>query len=116
MTLDKKNSKLNLYNSYVLVVAFFLVRILTIAPIWYIFYTLIGSPEWNSIEVKYKFVCVVTSLPLDILNLTWFSKIIQIALKYRKAANKEMPVLPEEFKQSMHDHRAVKNGHVCKEE
>ena len=50
--------------------------------------SLIGSPDWNDIDLLHKFVLVGTSLPLDFLNVLWFYKIIKIALRYRKDENK----------------------------
>lgn len=82
LTLNKKNSKLFVTNGLILLVSFFLVRIVTIVPNWYLFFDSINSPAWYSIELKYKLICVVSCIPLDILNVYWFSKIISGALKF----------------------------------
>ena len=88
LTLNKKTNKLFVYNAYLIFLAFLTCRIIPILPIWGRILSLIGTPIWNEVEIFYKFVCVGTSLPLDILNLFWFYKIIKIFLKYRKDGNK----------------------------
>ena len=81
LTMGKKNSKLYVWNGVALVIMFALVRISTIIPIWSLFFSLMDSPAWNSIELKYKLICVLSSAPLDLLNIFWFSKILRILLK-----------------------------------
>jgi hypothetical protein len=79
VTLNKKNTKLYIYNGFALLFAFFCVRILTIVPNWYAFFSLINTPEFASIELKYKVICVLSCIPLDCLNLFWFSKMLRMA-------------------------------------
>lgn len=86
LTLNKKDSRLYLINGILLIVVFFLVRIVTILPLWTIFYSLMSTPTWDLIELKYKFICVFSSAPLDFLNVYWFGKIINIVLKVLRAA------------------------------
>ena len=88
LTLNKKTSKLYLYNGVLLVLSFFIVRICTIFPNWYTFFSLIDTHEFHSIELKFKFVCVLSCVPLDALNLFWFSKIINILAKSIRANKK----------------------------
>lgn len=82
LTLKKKESKLYFWNGLAGFLVFGLVRILTIIPNWMIFFSLIETPEWNSVEFKNKFICVASSAPLDLLNIYWFSKIARMVLKY----------------------------------
>jgi hypothetical protein len=82
--MNKKNSKFYIYNGFMLLIAFFFVRILTIVPNWYVFFSLINTPEFHSIELKYKIVCVFSSFPLDCLNVFWFSKMFRMAKKSMK--------------------------------
>jgi hypothetical protein len=103
-TLNRKNSKLYVTNGLLLLFAFFLVRIITIVPNWYLFIESVQSPGWNSVELKYKLICVGSCIPLDILNIYWFSKIVKGALKF--FAKKEKDV------HSDHDAKKILNGHV----
>ena len=88
LSLKKKTSKLNLYNSYLIFLAFLICRILPILPIWGQLISLVGSSQWNEINTFHKCICIFTSIPLDILNVFWFYKIIKIFLKHRKDGNK----------------------------
>ena len=81
LTLNMKSSKLYMYNGIATAVMFFLVRILTIAPNWLIFYACMNMPIWHSVHFVHKFICVFSSVPLDCLNVYWFSKIMAIVIK-----------------------------------
>ena len=85
LTLKMKETQLYFYNGVMLVTVFALVRIVTIVPNWMIFYSLMDTPAWNSVDFKHKLVCVVTSSPLDVLNLFWFGKIVRILLKHQRS-------------------------------
>lgn len=63
-------------------IAFFVVRIATIPLLWLTFFQSINTPEWYSILLKYKFICVGSCIPLDCLNVYWFSKIVAIVIKF----------------------------------
>lgn len=89
VTLNKKDSKYFKYNAYIMVITFCLCRIFPIVPIWLQFYSLINTPTWNQISLFDKFLCVGSSMPLDILNVWWFSKIVKGALKYRSETAKK---------------------------
>lgn len=82
LTLKKKDSKVYFWNGIITVIVFGMVRILTIIPNWMVFFSLIETPAWNSIIFRHKFICVCSSAPLDILNIYWFAKIIQISIKH----------------------------------
>ncbi|RNA01917.1 transmembrane 56-B-like [Brachionus plicatilis] len=81
LTLNKKKSKLYMYNGICLILVFTLVRILQIVPNWRIFFELMNTAEWASIEFRYKLICVGSCVPLDVLNVYWFTKIINIVIK-----------------------------------
>lgn len=81
LSLKMKDTKLYFWNGIAVLLVFTIVRIVTIVPNWLIFVSLMDTPEWNSVEFKHKFACVVTSAPLDCLNLLWFTKIIRIVIK-----------------------------------
>ncbi|CAF0711144.1 unnamed protein product [Brachionus calyciflorus] len=81
LTINQKDSKLYKINGIFLIVVFTLVRIVQMIPNWLIFFESMNTLEWSSIEMKYKIVCVGSCVPLDILNLYWFSKIIKIVYK-----------------------------------
>lgn len=67
-----------------MLISFALCRILPIIPLWIQFYSMYQSELWSQISLLDKFVCVFSSLPLDILNIYWFSKIAKGCLKARK--------------------------------
>lgn len=103
LTMNKKNSKWYTYNGLLLLIAFTCVRILTIVPIWYIFFTTMNTPEFHSIELKHKFVCVFSSSPLDVLNLFWWSKMIRMVRKsffpQSSASAKKMVIIKQNQQQ-----------------
>jgi hypothetical protein len=100
--MNKKNSKFYIYNGFMLLIAFFFVRILTILPNWHAFFSLMHTHEFHSIETKYKIICVFSCVPLDGLNLFWFSKMFRMAKRSFKVllanetsaaeSNKQTPV------------------------
>lgn len=85
LSLKMKDTKLYFWNGIAVLVVFTFVRIVTIIPNWLIFFSLMETPEWNSVEFKHKVACVVSSAPLDFLNLMWFTKIIRIVIKSLKS-------------------------------
>ncbi len=76
-----KDSKLYFWNGIAALIVFTIVRIMTILPNWLIFFSLMETPEWNSVQFKHKFACVVSSAPLDCLNILWYTKILRIVIK-----------------------------------
>jgi len=84
LAFNMKNSKFYNYNGIMIFIVFGLFRIATIIPLWLIFYNLTNTPQWLTISVFHKILCVSTSLPLDILNLYWYYKIINIVWKFFK--------------------------------
>jgi hypothetical protein len=76
LSVGKKDSLLYLINGIFILVVFGVFRLLSIPPVWYSFYISIGSQQWKAVPTVYKFLCCATSLPLDILNVYWYSKII----------------------------------------
>ena len=75
------------------IIVFFLVRIITIIPNWMIFFESFESPYWNQVHLFHKIVCVGSTIPLDFLNLYWFSKIINIIMKLFKSVKTEKKTL-----------------------
>jgi hypothetical protein len=51
------------------------------------FYDSTLTPAWNSVDFKHKFICVTSSLPLDILNIYWFKKIFIMGWKTLKSSS-----------------------------
>lgn len=84
LTLNQKNTRLYFWNGLAIIIVFFAVRIVTIVPNWKIFFELMETPAWNSVDFKHKFICVTSSAPLDILNVYWFVKIIKIIKKHSR--------------------------------
>lgn len=81
LTLNMKSSKWYVYNGIATALMFFAVRIVTIVPNWLIFYACMNMPIWHSVHFVHKFICVFSSMPLDCLNVYWFSKIMAIVVK-----------------------------------
>lgn len=81
--LNMKTSKFYLYNGYMMTAAFLICRMFPIMPLWFQFYSLIGTKKWNQINLIYKCVCIFTSVPLDVLNIYWFGKLVKGCLKHR---------------------------------
>lgn len=82
LTLKLSHTKLYLLNGVITLVVFFFVRVFTIIPNWAIFFSLMNTPEWYSIVLKYKVICVVSCVPLDCLNVYWFGKMIKLACRH----------------------------------
>ena len=79
-----------------------MVRIITIYPIWSIFFSLIEHPAWNSVEFKYKMVCIFSCAPLDILNIYWFGKMLRILIKrMRMQVSEKVNGISEKQNQSL---------------
>ena len=77
-----KYSKYYSINAIFIFVFFFIFRIVPIVPIWLSFYTVTFDPNWDNVSLFYKCLCVLSSTPLDVLNVFWFYRIIAIALKH----------------------------------
>ncbi len=87
LSTNRKETKLYVINGLLLFISFFLVRILTIIPNWYLFFDSMSSPGWNSIPLKYKIICVGSCVPLDVLNVFWYSKIARGVYKFFAKSN-----------------------------
>jgi len=81
LSFRQEESIFYMVNGILVVLVFGLCRVLPIVPIWYIFYEGIGTDAWNKIDLFYKVLCVITSLPLDVLNVYWFQMIFKKAVK-----------------------------------
>ena len=84
--LKRADTKLYVLNALVAIGVFFFVRVATIIPNWAIFFSLMDTPEWYSIVLKYKIICVVSCVPLDCLNVFWFGKMLSMAFSYAKTS------------------------------
>jgi hypothetical protein len=84
LTYNMKNSALYLINGGALIILFFTVRIIAIPPFWYFMYKASQSPHWPHLATYHKIICVGVSIPLDLLNVYWFYKVILIAVKVVK--------------------------------
>ncbi len=84
----KQNTKLYLYNGYLLIMSFFIFRITLILPFWMHGYPFLFDTFWQTLD----YICfsgnAVACLLLDILNIFWFKKLLLGALKYRKDCKK----------------------------
>ncbi|CAH1270113.1 TMEM56 [Branchiostoma lanceolatum] len=87
-----KSSKPYVVNSLALALSFFVFRIATIPPYWYMVYTVYGTAQYNRLLVLNKYIWIVTCLVLDVLNINWFSRIVRGAkriLQKSKQAHSE---------------------------
>lgn len=82
LTLKMKESSIYIYNTLAAVVVFFFIRILTIVPNWWFFFESVNTPDWFKVALIHKIICVGATVPLDLLNIYWFSKIINLIKKY----------------------------------
>jgi hypothetical protein len=87
---NRKDTKLFLYNSYMIVATFTLCRFLPIVPYWIKLFSCMQSAQWLEITNVEKFLFVVSNIPLDALNLYWYIKIVKGAfrlIKKKKSAS-----------------------------
>ncbi len=89
LTFKMKDTKFYLYNALIGTLVFFVFRIVTIIPSWYMLLTLVYIPEWKQVPFIYKIISIGGSIPLDGLNLFWFYRIICIAIKYSKPSREQ---------------------------
>ncbi len=81
---NRKHTRLFVYNSVMILVSFSLCRIAPIIPFWSRVYSLIGTCEWNRLRGDEKILFSISNIPIDVLNLYWYSKIIQASWKHIK--------------------------------
>lgn len=84
LTLKMKYSKLYYFNGMAIIAVFGLFRVLTIVPIWYEFYLSSLNVKFDQVSLLFKVICVITSVPLDVLNVYWYYLIINGMLRYFK--------------------------------
>lgn len=89
LSFQQKNSKWYTINGFFVLLAFGIFRVIPILPIWYSFYSGMHTPEWNQISGFLKFLCVITSLPLDVLNIYWFNLIFSKAVEILKGTESD---------------------------
>jgi hypothetical protein len=77
-----KDTKLYLYNGFIILVTFGLTRIVTLFPIWYLLYSAPNDYKWRQVDIEYKIFVIVASLGLDSLNIYWYYRILVGSLKH----------------------------------
>ncbi len=87
---NRKDTQFYKYNSYVFAVAFTLCRILPIVPIWLKIASLMKSKDWIDMHILQKGLFLVSNVPLDFLNLYWYSKIVRTASLTLFGKNKDV--------------------------
>lgn len=91
LSFEKKDSIWYSINGFLILIAFGVFRVIPILPIWYTFYLGMYTPEWDQIHIFFKFLCVITSLPLDVLNIYWFNLIFSKAIEFLKGNEVDSP-------------------------
>ncbi len=81
-TFNLKDTKLYLYNGFVILITFGLTRIVTLFPIWYLLFKAPNEYKWHQIHTGYKIFVIVASLGLDSLNIYWYYRILIGSLKH----------------------------------
>lgn len=84
--LKKKDSKYYTWNGIMIIISFTIFRILPIVPMWYTLFQLFQHPLWPEVHIGYKFLCIGSSIPLDALNIFWYSKIVRMALNILRSS------------------------------
>lgn len=82
LSFQQKGSGMYKYNGLFIVLTFLVFRIIPIIPIWYSYYDGMSTLAWTQISILYKVICVITSAPLDVLNIFWFKTIFKTAMKF----------------------------------
>ena len=85
-TLDMKATKAYFWNGVVLTAVFFLCRILTLPPCWYLIYSIFGTEQFMRSETA-RYVLVLACFVLDVLNVVWFAKLIRGVIKQLKTVS-----------------------------
>lgn len=82
LTFSMKFTKYYSYNGILIWIFFTVFRIVPIVPIWISFYTVTNDPMWNNVNLFYKCLCILSSTPLDVLNIFWYIRIFSLAKKH----------------------------------
>ncbi|CAF0809336.1 unnamed protein product [Brachionus calyciflorus] len=85
LTLNMKDSKWYIINGIIGFISFGLVRIVTLIPIWKVFFEYISYTQWPTIPLIFKLICLIAGVLLDSLNIYWFYRIISIITKSVKS-------------------------------
>lgn len=89
LMLNKKHTKFYMWNGVLIIASFTIFRIIPILPIWWSFFGLLKLPLWPEVHIGFKFLCLGSSIPLDILNLYWYFKIVRMAVKLLNEVSSE---------------------------
>lgn len=82
MMLDKRESKLFLVNSLLMVATFFLCRIAPFLWVWRDLITALLDPLSVIVPIHLRVWTVMNSIALDALNILWFWKMLRGTIKY----------------------------------
>lgn len=85
---NMKNSIYYTINGVIILITFTVFRIATLPSSWMSLYKLTLLPAWNEVLLIFKCICVFSCIPLDILNINWFFKIITMVVKTLKSKDK----------------------------
>ena len=80
MSFKQENTSFYKLNGLLILLTFFMFRIMPILPIWLSFYNGTTTIVWIKINLFYKTVCILCSAPLDMMNIFWFGSMLKIGL------------------------------------
>ena len=87
LELKKTQTKLYFYNGLIILALFALVRVLVIPIHWYIIFMYTKASEWSSTPVLLRTIGVTAGIPLDVLNVFWYFKIVRNAKRHLKTVS-----------------------------
>lgn len=82
LELKKTQTKLYFYNGLVILALFGLVRVLVIPVHWYIIFMYTKAAEWSTTPLFLRTIGVTAGIPLDVLNVFWYFKIVRNAKRH----------------------------------
>jgi hypothetical protein len=83
-----KNTKVFNYNLGLFLVTFTFCRLVFIVPFWMKFYSCVCSDAWNAMSLFTHCMLIVSNVPLDALNMYWYTLIVKAAYKIFKNQKK----------------------------
>jgi hypothetical protein len=89
LSTNRKDSKAFAYNSYIFLIVFTICRVLMIIPYWLKLYNNVHSAAWNRITGFGHFTFFGSNVPIDLLNLYWFTLIVKGVYKLSRANKKK---------------------------
>ncbi|KAL6042548.1 hypothetical protein STEG23_023871 [Scotinomys teguina] len=76
-----KFSKANVINGILMTVVFFIVRIISIPPLYFFMYSVFGTEPYIRLGSVVQFVWISTCFVLDVMNVMWMIKITKGCIK-----------------------------------